>query len=100
MSDMTPTAAPPPRFALSIVIPVYNGAESIAELVGALEHLEIPGGHEIVLVNDSSRDNSLAVCRGLVEHARVPITLLDLSRNYVEHNSVIAGLRHVVVAHV
>src|SRR5438045_3699911 len=103
MSDMTPTPAPsaqPPRFALSVVIPVYNGASSIAELVGALEQLQIPGGHEIVLVNDSSRDNSLAVCRGLVEQARVPITLLDLSRNYGEHNAVMAGLRHAGGAHV
>jgi len=103
MSDMTPTtasSAPPPRFALSVVIPVYNGASSIAELVGALEQLDIPGGHEIVLVNDSSRDNSLAVCRGLIEHARVPMTLLDLSRNYGEHNAVMAGLRHAVGAHV
>jgi len=104
ISDMIPppahAAPPPPRFALSIVIPVYNGAESIAELVGALEQLEITGGHEIVLVNDSSRDNSLAVCRGLVEHARVPLTLRDLSRNYAEHNAVMAGLRHAGGAHV
>jgi glycosyltransferase involved in cell wall biosynthesis len=103
MSDMTPTPAPsaqPPRFALSVVIPVYNGASSIAELVGALEQLEIPGGHEIVLVNDGSRDNSLAVCRGLVESARVSITLIDLSRNYGEHNAVMAGLRHASGAHV
>jgi glycosyltransferase involved in cell wall biosynthesis len=103
MSDMTAIpvpSAPPPRFALSIVIPVYNGASSIAELVGALEQLEIPGGHEIVLVNDGSRDNSLAVCRGLVESARVSITLIDLSRNYGEHNAVMAGLRHVSGAHV
>ena len=54
-------------FALSIVIPVYNGADSIGELVAALEALDIPGGHEIVLVNDGSRDNSLEICRGLVE---------------------------------
>src|SRR5256884_4792118 len=103
MSAMTPPPAPsaqPPRFALSVVIPVYNGASSIAELVGALEQLEIPGGHGIVLVNDGSRDNSLAVCRGLVESARVSITLLDLSRNYGEHNAVMAGLRHASGAHV
>src|SRR6266446_10456742 len=89
-----PAEAAPSRFALSIVIPVYKGASSIGELVGALEQLEIPGGHEIVLVNDGSRDNSLAVCRGLVESARVSITLIDLSRNYGEHNAVMAGLRH------
>jgi glycosyltransferase involved in cell wall biosynthesis len=86
--------------ALSIVIPVYNGAESIAELVAALEALNIPGGHELVLVNDGSPDNSLAVCRGLVERARVPITLVDLARNYGEHNAVMAGLRQASGAHV
>jgi glycosyltransferase involved in cell wall biosynthesis len=93
-------AAPPSRFALSVVIPVYNGASSIAELVGALEQLQIEGGHEIVLINDGSRDSSLAACRALVEHAQVPITLVDLSRNYGEHNAVMAGLRHARGAHV
>ena len=89
-----------PRYALSVVIPVYNGVDSIGELVGALEELSIPGGHEIVLVNDGSPDNSLAVCRDLVAKARVPITLVDLARNYGEHNAVMAGLRHARGAHV
>ncbi len=86
--------------ALSIVIPVYNGARSIAELVTALESLPVPGGHEIVLVNDSSPDNSLEICRELVASAKVPITLLNLSRNFGEHNAVMAGLRHARGAHV
>ncbi|MGE5271794.1 MAG: glycosyltransferase family 2 protein [Thiohalocapsa sp.] len=88
------------RLALSLVIPVYNGAESIAELVAALEELRIAGGHEIVLVNDGSPDDSLAVCRRLIERARVPMTLVDLSRNYGEHNAVMAGLRQAQGAHV
>ena len=102
MSDsiLDPAAPASPRFALSIVIPVYNGAASIGELVAALEELQIPGGHEIVLVNDASPDNSLAVCRALVERARIPITLVDLARNYGEHNAVMAGLRHASGAHV
>jgi glycosyltransferase involved in cell wall biosynthesis len=83
----------PPDLALSIVIPVYNGAQSVGELVAALEDLSIVGGHEIILVNDGSPDDSLAVCRRLVERARVPITLLHLARNYGEHNAVMAGLR-------
>ena len=99
MPDTLPAAAPAEP-ALSIVIPVYNGAASIAELVDALEGLAIPGGHEIVLVNDGSPDHSLAVCRGLVERARLPMTLVDLSRNYGEHNAVMAGLRHARGAHV
>jgi len=87
-------------YALSIVIPVYNGAKSIAELVHALETLEIAGGHEIVLVNDGSPDQSLAICRLLVENARVPITLVDLARNFGEHNAVMTGLRHAQGAYV
>src|SRR6202047_700859 len=95
-----PAEAAPSRFALSIVVPVYNGASSVGELVGALEDLLIPGGHEIVLVNDGSPDDSLTVCRALVEQARVPMVLVDLSRNYGEHNAVMAGLRHTSGAHV
>jgi glycosyltransferase involved in cell wall biosynthesis len=93
-------AATEPQFALSIVVPVYNGAASVGELVAALEKLQIAGGHEIVLVNDGSPDDSLAVCRALVDQARVPITLIDLARNYGEHNAVMAGLRQARGAHV
>src|SRR5215475_11073712 len=87
------TNPPAPEFALSIVVPVYNGAGSVGELVAALEELDISGGHEIVLVNDGSPDDSLAVCRALAERARIPITVVDLARNYGEHNAVMAGLR-------
>ncbi len=89
-----------PSLALSIVIPVYNGARSIGELVTELARLAVPGGHEIVLVNDSSPDNSLEVCRDLLASTRVPMTLVNLSRNYGEHNAVMAGLRHARGAHI
>ena len=79
--------------ALSIVIPVYTGARSIAELVGALQRLRVPGGREIILVNDGSQDDSFEVCRTLLHHPQVPITLINLTRNFGEHNAVMAGLR-------
>lgn len=81
-------------YTLSIVVPVYNGAASVGELVHALEALDIPGGHEIVLVNDSSPDNSREVCLDLVKTAKIPVTLVDHARNYGEHNAVMTGLRH------
>jgi len=89
-----------PSLALSIVIPVYNGAESITELVEALEALEVSGGLEIVLVNDGSPDSSLEICQSLVARARVPIILVNLARNFGEHNAVMAGLRQARGAHV
>jgi undecaprenyl-phosphate 4-deoxy-4-formamido-L-arabinose transferase len=87
--------------ALSIVVPVYNGADTIASLVSAIEGLHVPGGVEVVLVVDGSPDDSLAVCRGLLPTAKVPLTVVDLARNFGEHNAVMAGLhqargRHVI----
>src|SRR5437660_6994698 len=78
--------------ALSVVVPVYNGAATIGELVNALRALEIQGGLEIVLVVDGSPDNSLDVCKKLAGEPGAPIVLLSLSRNYGEHNAVMAGL--------
>jgi undecaprenyl-phosphate 4-deoxy-4-formamido-L-arabinose transferase len=78
--------------ALSVVVPVYNGAATIGELVNALRALDIAGGLEIVLVVDGSPDNSLDVCKKLAAEPGAPIILLSLSRNYGEHNAVMAGL--------
>ena len=78
--------------ALSIVVPVYNGAATVGELVRALRGLDIEGGLEIVLVVDCSPDNSLDVCKGLIADPGAPVTVLSLSRNFGEHNAVMAGL--------
>ncbi|QQS14073.1 MAG: glycosyltransferase family 2 protein [Rhodospirillales bacterium] len=81
-------------FALSVVVPVYNGSASVGELVEALRALVVAGGHEIVLVNDGSPDGSLEVCRALVDRPGAPVVVVDLSRNFGEHNAVMAGLAH------
>jgi undecaprenyl-phosphate 4-deoxy-4-formamido-L-arabinose transferase len=83
-----------PAFALSIVVPVYNGATSVPILVEALAKLDVPGGHEIVLVNDCSPDHSLDVCRDLCRQNAVALTVVNLARNFGEHNAVMAGLSH------
>jgi undecaprenyl-phosphate 4-deoxy-4-formamido-L-arabinose transferase len=79
-------------FALSIVVPVYNGSGTVPTLVKELANLAVPGGHEIVLVNDGSPDNSLAVCREICRQTAVAVTVVDLARNFGEHNAVMAGL--------
>lgn len=78
--------------ALSIVVPVYNGAGTVGVLVQALAGLPVAGGLEIILVNDGSADESLAVCSALAQTCPVPLTLVDLARNFGEHNAVMAGL--------
>jgi len=82
----------PPSPALSVVVPVYNGAATIGELVRALRALDIEGGLEIVLAVDGSPDNSLGVCKQLAAEPGAPVVVLSLSRNFGEHNAVMAGL--------
>jgi len=96
MPGVTPRMPP----ALSFVIPLYYSAETIVPLVKAIEALEVEGGHEIVLVNDGSRDATAGLCRGLIRDARVPITVVSHARNYGEHNAVLTGYRHARGAHV
>ena len=38
--------------ALSIVVPLYNSASTLDRLVAELTALDVPGGHELVLVDD------------------------------------------------
>jgi glycosyltransferase involved in cell wall biosynthesis len=82
-----------PNPALSIVIPVYNSAETIREVVAQISRLQVEGGHELILVNDNSPDNSLAICLELAKTCSIALTVVDLARNFGEHNAVMAGLQ-------
>ena len=86
--------------ALSFVIPLYYSAETITPLVKAIEGLVIEGGHELVLVNDGSRDATAGICRELLRDARIPIIFVNHARNYGEHNAVLTGYRHARGAYV
>ena len=86
--------------ALSFVIPLYNSESTIGAVVGEIASLPVPGGHEIILVNDGSADGTSAVCRALIAGSPVPITLIEHARNFGEHNAVLTGWRHARGAHV
>src|SRR5262245_44488490 len=89
-----------PAVALSFVIPVFRSAQTIGPVVRAIEALSVPGGHEIILVNDGSGDDTGEACRALVRSARVPMTLVEHARNFGEHNAVITGWRYARGAHI
>ena len=78
---------------LSIVIPLFNAALTLPALYRELSALEISGGLELIFVNDGSCDETEEIALRLTRTSRVPITLLSLSRNFGEHNAVLAGLR-------
>lgn len=78
---------------LSIVIPVYNAEKTIGELCRSLMALlQHEYRLEIVLINDCSRDKSDAVCKKLQADYPETIVYVRLSRNFGEHNAVMAGL--------
>lgn len=78
---------------VSIVIPVYNGAQSIGRLVDELIRVLSPLYElEIVLVNDNSPDNSETVCVSLFEQHPDTVRFFSLAKNVGEHNAVMAGL--------
>jgi glycosyltransferase involved in cell wall biosynthesis len=81
---------------LSIVIPVYNGANSIGNLVETLQgSIQSVYDLEVVLVNDCSpNDNSEEVCRKLADEHPSTVRFINLARNFGEHNAVMAGLTH------
>ncbi|MEZ5414527.1 MAG: glycosyltransferase family 2 protein [Opitutaceae bacterium] len=86
--------------ALSFVIPLYYSEATIGDLVRDIQGLVIAGGHEIVLVNDGSRDDTAKVCRDLVASTSVPVTYVEHSRNFGEHNAVLTGWRHARGAYI
>ncbi len=86
--------------ALSFVIPLYYSADTITALVRDIEALEIEGGHELVLVNDGSRDATAGICRELLRDARIPMIFVNHARNFGEHNAVLTGYRHARGAYI
>ena len=79
---------------LSIVVPLYRSADSIERLIAELSSLQVEGGCELVLVNDGSPDNTAELAEKFMRTSGRSITLVKLSRNFGEHNAVMAGLHH------
>ena len=78
---------------ISVVIPVYKGANFLAELHKRLcENLEgIPGGFEIILIEDCGGDGSWEQIQELASRdPRVKGVLM--SRNFGQHPAITAGL--------
>jgi glycosyltransferase involved in cell wall biosynthesis len=82
--------------AVSVVVPVYNGAAALPELVARLRSAlagRAPEA-EILLVNDGSRDASWQAIAALAAEPRRPrVRGIDLRRNYGQHNALLCGIR-------
>lgn len=84
-----------PISALSVVVPVFNETESLPKLLDTLTAVlgSLPYPYEIILVNDGSIDNSLAVMRAFgAIHPEVKV--VDFRRNYGQTAALMAGIDH------
>ncbi len=89
---------------VSVIVPVYNSEKMLEELVQRLGSVMNGLGvdHEIILVNDGSRDRSWQeinrLCRGS-RSAGEPgkpqgeVRGINLMRNYGQHNALLCGVR-------
>lgn len=59
-----------------------------------LEGMELPGGYEMVFINDGSHDQSLTMLLALAARDEW-VRYIDLSRNFGHQIAVSAGLDHV-----
>lgn len=79
---------------ISVIIPCYRSARVLPALVRRLVAAltELTDQHEIVLVVDGSPDNTWEVARELA-HEVPTVRSMVLSRNYGQHNALLAGIR-------
>ena len=82
------------RRSISVVTPVYNGEASVGELCRRLAEVlpRISTQHEIILVNDGSRDRSWEIISELCSRSPV-LRGVNLMRNYGQHNALLCGIR-------
>jgi glycosyltransferase involved in cell wall biosynthesis len=80
---------------LSVIIPVFNAEKSIFNLVNTISEELQDISHEIILVNDGSKDNSASICKDL--SVKLPnVKYIGLRKNFGEFNAVICGLNHAI----
>lgn len=78
---------------VTILIPCYNEQESLLPLYDALcEIMDANDKYrwEVLMVNDGSRDNTMAIIREL-HHRDKRIGFVNLSRNFGKENAMLAG---------
>jgi len=85
---------------MSVVLSFYNEADNIPELIsrlravlGALADSGEISGHELVFVNDASKDHSLQLLQEQ-DRSHGDIRILNMSRNFGVSTCVLAGMEY------
>lgn len=79
---------------ISIVVPVFNSAASLPELVNRIVDTlkKMNTSFELILIDDFSSDNSWEVLKK-IQQEYADISVIRLSKNYGQHNATFCGLQ-------
>jgi polyisoprenyl-phosphate glycosyltransferase len=77
---------------ISIVIPVYNSAPILNELVERIIKVLGNTNYEIILVDDGSQDNSWACITQLKNTHLSTLKGIQLNKNYGQHSALLCGM--------
>ena len=84
-----------PMRKLSFVIPVYNSAKTIGqvvrEIIEAIDTIETALDYEIILIDDGSKDSVYGICSD-IGRENPKIRPFRLSKNFGQANALMAGL--------
>ena len=83
---------------LSIIIPVYNSSKILEKLITEINSNvsnKFEKDYEIILVNDSSKDNSWVVIKKISREFDF-VKGIDLNNNVGQHGAVFVGLKHSI----
>lgn len=78
---------------ISFVIPCYRSSKTISKVVHEIEttvKLKNNNDYEVILVNDSSPDDTIQVISELAKNNK-SVKVIDLAKNYGQQNAIMAG---------
>jgi glycosyltransferase involved in cell wall biosynthesis len=80
----------------SVVIPVFNSEKTLEILFGEIEQLfnEKKTSFEVIFVDDSSIDNSLAILKTLKSNYPETLNYITLNGNHGQHKATFCGILH------
>ncbi len=77
---------------ISIVIPVYNEEQSLPSLFSRLIPVMKDYNHEIIFINDGSKDESLSMLREQEKNSCVHV--IDMGGNFGQHEAIMKGFEN------
>ena len=80
---------------VSVIVPIFNGADLVSACQAALSPVldGIPGGAEVIYVDDGSTDDTFDALRA-AQAADTRVRIVELAANFGQHAAFTAGFEH------